>query len=129
MACHSAVIPLCICVSVSVRLCKQETESIVSALCVCFVVFSRFVCIVVGHLYLTLVSSCCLFFFLSSPGRILRAKRTVEAANPKEYEYVEGSIPIEWDGKSGLQHRCYIFELSLTWINGNVYKRAIQQSL
>lgn len=39
-----------------------------------------------------------LFFF---PGRIVRAKRIVEAANAKEYEYMEGSIPMEWDGKSG----------------------------
>uniref|UniRef100_A0A3Q0QV50 NADH:ubiquinone oxidoreductase complex assembly factor 2 n=1 Tax=Amphilophus citrinellus TaxID=61819 RepID=A0A3Q0QV50_AMPCI len=30
-------------------------------------------------------------------GRIVRAKRIVEAANPKEYEYMEGSIPMEWD--------------------------------
>lgn len=91
------------CLSVSVRLREQETESIVSALCVCPV--SRFVCIVVGRLYLTLVSSCCLFFFslllFFFPGRIVRAKRIVEAANAKEYEYMEGSIPMEWDGKSG----------------------------
>lgn len=90
------------CLSVSLRLREQETESIVSALCVCPV--SRFVCIVVGCLYLTLVSSCCLFFCLLLfffPGRIVRAKRIVEAANAKEYEYMEGSIPMEWDGKSG----------------------------
>ncbi|KAK7934287.1 hypothetical protein WMY93_005183 [Mugilogobius chulae] len=30
-------------------------------------------------------------------GRLVRAKRTMEAANPSEYEYMEGSIPIEWD--------------------------------
>ncbi|KAM9391707.1 NADH dehydrogenase [ubiquinone] 1 alpha subcomplex assembly factor 2 [Pholidichthys leucotaenia] len=30
-------------------------------------------------------------------GRVMRARRTVEAANPAEYEYMEGSIPIEWD--------------------------------
>eukprot|EP00064_Thunnus_orientalis_P008598 superscaffoldBa00001034_g8621 len=30
-------------------------------------------------------------------GRLVRAKRMVEAANPTEYEYIEGSIPIEWD--------------------------------
>lgn len=41
---------------------------------------------------------CFCFFF---PGRIVRAKRIVEAANAKEYEYMEGSIPMEWDGKSG----------------------------
>ncbi|XP_004547269.3 NADH dehydrogenase [ubiquinone] 1 alpha subcomplex assembly factor 2 isoform X1 [Maylandia zebra] len=29
--------------------------------------------------------------------RIVRAKRIVEAANAKEYEYMEGSIPMEWD--------------------------------
>lgn len=30
-------------------------------------------------------------------GRVVRAKRVVEPVNPSEYEYVEGSIPIEWD--------------------------------
>ncbi|XP_076587004.1 NADH dehydrogenase [ubiquinone] 1 alpha subcomplex assembly factor 2 [Chaetodon auriga] len=30
-------------------------------------------------------------------GRLVRAKRMVVAANPTEYEYVEGSIPMEWD--------------------------------
>ncbi|XP_029017600.1 NADH dehydrogenase [ubiquinone] 1 alpha subcomplex assembly factor 2 isoform X2 [Betta splendens] len=30
-------------------------------------------------------------------GRLVRAKRMVVAANPTEYEYMEGSIPIEWD--------------------------------
>ncbi|XP_072288801.1 NADH dehydrogenase [ubiquinone] 1 alpha subcomplex assembly factor 2 [Eucyclogobius newberryi] len=30
-------------------------------------------------------------------GRLVRAKRLVEAANPSEYEYMEGNIPIEWD--------------------------------
>ncbi|CAL8344920.1 unnamed protein product [Lota lota] len=30
-------------------------------------------------------------------GRSVRAKRMVEAANPTEYEYMEGSIPSEWD--------------------------------
>lgn len=44
------------------------------------------------------------FFF---PGRVVRAKRIVEAANPNEFEYTEGSIPMEWDGESGLQHPCY----------------------
>ncbi|KAK9523343.1 hypothetical protein VZT92_019741 [Zoarces viviparus] len=29
--------------------------------------------------------------------RLVRAKRMVEAANPTEYEYIEGSIPMEWD--------------------------------
>lgn len=61
---------------------------------------SRSQCAVVEHLCLTLASSRCLFF----PGRVTRAKRMVVAANPAEYEYAEGSIPIEWDGKSGLQH-------------------------
>uniref|UniRef100_UPI001ED84E69 NADH dehydrogenase [ubiquinone] 1 alpha subcomplex assembly factor 2 isoform X2 n=1 Tax=Scatophagus argus TaxID=75038 RepID=UPI001ED84E69 len=30
-------------------------------------------------------------------GRLVRARRMVEAANPREYEYIEGSIPVEWD--------------------------------
>ncbi|XP_077418432.1 NADH dehydrogenase [ubiquinone] 1 alpha subcomplex assembly factor 2 [Vanacampus margaritifer] len=30
-------------------------------------------------------------------GRLVRAKRMVEAPNPTECEYIEGSIPIEWD--------------------------------
>ncbi|XP_006626971.1 NADH dehydrogenase [ubiquinone] 1 alpha subcomplex assembly factor 2 isoform X1 [Lepisosteus oculatus] len=30
-------------------------------------------------------------------GQTIRAKRIVEATNPKEYEYQEGSIPSEWD--------------------------------
>ncbi|KAM3611729.1 uncharacterized protein V6R79_023289 [Siganus canaliculatus] len=30
-------------------------------------------------------------------GRLVRAKRIVVAANPSEYEYTEGSIPMEWD--------------------------------
>ncbi|XP_056139967.1 NADH dehydrogenase [ubiquinone] 1 alpha subcomplex assembly factor 2 [Lampris incognitus] len=30
-------------------------------------------------------------------GRTVRAKRMVEAANPTEYEYMEGNIPSEWD--------------------------------
>ncbi|XP_062237757.1 NADH dehydrogenase [ubiquinone] 1 alpha subcomplex assembly factor 2 isoform X3 [Platichthys flesus] len=29
--------------------------------------------------------------------RLVRSKRMVEAANPTEYEYIEGSIPMEWD--------------------------------
>uniref|UniRef100_UPI001ED7D15D NADH dehydrogenase [ubiquinone] 1 alpha subcomplex assembly factor 2 isoform X1 n=1 Tax=Scatophagus argus TaxID=75038 RepID=UPI001ED7D15D len=29
--------------------------------------------------------------------RLVRARRMVEAANPREYEYIEGSIPVEWD--------------------------------
>ncbi|KAM9823467.1 NADH dehydrogenase [ubiquinone] 1 alpha subcomplex assembly factor 2 isoform 1-T1 [Syngnathus typhle] len=33
----------------------------------------------------------------SSIRRLVRAKRMVEASNPAEYEYTEGSIPIEWD--------------------------------
>lgn len=36
---------------------------------------------------------------LCVPGRSVRPRRTVEAANPKEFEYLEGSIPSEWDGK------------------------------
>lgn len=50
------------------------------------------------------------------------------AANPTEYEYIEGSIPMEWDGKSGLQHHGYILLLSLTWISDNSNKRVTQQS-
>lgn len=34
---------------------------------------------------------------------LVRAKRVVEAANPTEYEYMEGSLPIEWDGESIVQ--------------------------
>ncbi|XP_054895323.1 NADH dehydrogenase [ubiquinone] 1 alpha subcomplex assembly factor 2 isoform X1 [Poeciliopsis prolifica] len=30
-------------------------------------------------------------------GRQIRARRMVEAANSAEYEYMEGSIPIEWE--------------------------------
>ncbi|XP_041854971.1 NADH dehydrogenase [ubiquinone] 1 alpha subcomplex assembly factor 2 isoform X2 [Melanotaenia boesemani] len=30
-------------------------------------------------------------------GRLVRSKRMVVPANPAEYEYVEGSIPMEWD--------------------------------
>lgn len=30
-------------------------------------------------------------------GRHIRAKRMVEAANPAEHEYIEGSIPMEWE--------------------------------
>lgn len=30
-------------------------------------------------------------------GRVVRAKRMVVAANPTEYQYMEGSIPQEWD--------------------------------
>lgn len=30
-------------------------------------------------------------------GRLVRAKRIVEAANPNEFQYTEGSIPTEWD--------------------------------
>lgn len=44
------------------------------------------------------------FLFVSFPGRLIRAKRIVEAANPTEYEYIEGNIPMEWDGESGPQH-------------------------
>jgi len=35
---------------------------------------------------------------LSSSGQVIRSRRLVEAANPKEFEYMEGSIPSEWDG-------------------------------
>ncbi|MCI4380656.1 hypothetical protein PGIGA_G00242630 [Pangasianodon gigas] len=30
-------------------------------------------------------------------GRVVRARRFVEASNPTEFEYLEGSIPSEWD--------------------------------
>ncbi|XP_072243853.1 NADH dehydrogenase [ubiquinone] 1 alpha subcomplex assembly factor 2 isoform X1 [Leuresthes tenuis] len=30
-------------------------------------------------------------------GRLARAKRIVVVANPKEHEYMEGNIPMEWD--------------------------------
>ncbi|CAJ1068992.1 NADH dehydrogenase 1 alpha subcomplex assembly factor 2 [Labrus bergylta] [Xyrichtys novacula] len=30
-------------------------------------------------------------------GRLVRAKRIIEAANPAEFEYTVGSIPTEWD--------------------------------
>ncbi|KAF4110163.1 NADH dehydrogenase [ubiquinone] 1 alpha subcomplex assembly factor 2 [Onychostoma macrolepis] len=30
-------------------------------------------------------------------GRVIRPRRLVEAANPKEFEYMEGNIPSEWD--------------------------------
>lgn len=30
-------------------------------------------------------------------GRLVRAKRMVVAANPTEFEYMEGNIPMEWD--------------------------------
>lgn len=30
-------------------------------------------------------------------GRVIRTRRQVEAANPNEFEYMEGSIPSEWD--------------------------------
>ncbi|KAK5871063.1 hypothetical protein PBY51_003965 [Eleginops maclovinus] len=30
-------------------------------------------------------------------GRLVRAKRMVVAANPTEFEYMEGNIPTEWD--------------------------------
>ncbi|KAM8887316.1 NADH dehydrogenase [ubiquinone] 1 alpha subcomplex assembly factor 2 isoform 1-T1 [Spinachia spinachia] len=30
-------------------------------------------------------------------GRLIRARRMVEAANPTEYKYIEGDIPMEWD--------------------------------
>ncbi|KAK2898380.1 hypothetical protein Q8A67_009798 [Cirrhinus molitorella] len=30
-------------------------------------------------------------------GRVIRPKRLVKAANPNEFEYMEGSIPSEWD--------------------------------
>ncbi|XP_076145883.1 NADH dehydrogenase [ubiquinone] 1 alpha subcomplex assembly factor 2 [Alosa pseudoharengus] len=30
-------------------------------------------------------------------GRVIRAKRMVIALNPNEFEYIEGSIPSEWD--------------------------------
>ncbi|XP_062854543.1 NADH dehydrogenase [ubiquinone] 1 alpha subcomplex assembly factor 2 [Trichomycterus rosablanca] len=30
-------------------------------------------------------------------GRVVRARRFVEASNPSEFEYLEGSIPSEWD--------------------------------
>ena len=56
--------------------------------------------------YLSLSVFFFLFFFFL-PGRVVHAKRMVETANPTEYEYIEGSIPIEWDGKSGPQHHCY----------------------
>ena len=60
-------------------------------------------CIIGEHHYLTLAVF--LFFF---PGRLARAKRIVVVANPTEHEYMEGSIPMEWDGEFGLQHPCRI---------------------
>ncbi|MCJ8734779.1 hypothetical protein PDJAM_G00239320 [Pangasius djambal] len=30
-------------------------------------------------------------------GRVVRARRFVEASNPTEFEYLEGSVPSEWD--------------------------------
>lgn len=32
-------------------------------------------------------------------GQIIKEKRFVEAVNIKEYEYVAGDIPTEWEGK------------------------------
>uniref|UniRef100_A0A1A8G7L5 NADH dehydrogenase (Ubiquinone) 1 alpha subcomplex, assembly factor 2 n=1 Tax=Nothobranchius korthausae TaxID=1143690 RepID=A0A1A8G7L5_9TELE len=61
-------------------------ESLVSA-SLCIYILLHFVCII-----LTLAS-----FFFVFPGRHVRAKRMVVAANPAEHEYTEGSIPIEWD--------------------------------
>lgn len=132
MACHSAVIPLCIlCVCASVCVCELETESIVSApLCVCFNSFA----FCTHHCWASLSHYCsisqssptCSFAF--SSGRLVRAKRLVVAANPTEYEYTESSIPMEWEGKSGLQHHSHILLLSLTWINDSVDRRITQQS-
>ena len=39
---------------------------------------------------------------LLSLGSMVRAKRMVVASNPTEFEYLEGSIPSEWDGKDSL---------------------------
>uniref|UniRef100_A0A1A8N0Q7 NADH dehydrogenase (Ubiquinone) 1 alpha subcomplex, assembly factor 2 n=1 Tax=Nothobranchius pienaari TaxID=704102 RepID=A0A1A8N0Q7_9TELE len=67
-------------------------ESLVSA-SLCIYILLHFVCIIFKHVHqLTLAS-----FFFVFPGRHVRAKRIVEAANPAEHEYTEGSIPIEWD--------------------------------
>ncbi|CAL1614691.1 unnamed protein product [Knipowitschia caucasica] len=30
-------------------------------------------------------------------GRVVRSRRLVEAVNPSEFEYLEGSVPVEWD--------------------------------
>lgn len=66
----------------------------------------RFVYIIVEHIHRTHAPSrCLLFLVVCFLGRLVRAKRIVVAANPTEHEYIEGSIPMEWDGKSGLQHR------------------------
>lgn len=73
-------------------------------LCVCVCVF---LCVLYASL-LSISHSCRLSLNFSHlfcfPGRMVRAKRLVVAANPTEYEYMEGSIPSEWDGRSGLQH-------------------------
>lgn len=114
MACHGAVIPLCVCVSVclsvSACLCEQEAQHCVCASLCLFVIPLRFACITVVRLThtpyrcLSLSFFVHFFFFFSvsvSPGRLVRAKRMVVAANPTEVDYTDSSIPIEWDGKSG----------------------------
>ncbi|KAJ8413990.1 hypothetical protein AAFF_G00065880 [Aldrovandia affinis] len=50
-------------------------------------------------------------------GRSLRAKRMVEPANPKEYEYLEGNIPSEW-GMRGEGHGSTAIGWGRTWIRG-----------
>uniref|UniRef100_A0A3P8VTG0 NADH:ubiquinone oxidoreductase complex assembly factor 2 n=1 Tax=Cynoglossus semilaevis TaxID=244447 RepID=A0A3P8VTG0_CYNSE len=39
----------------------------------------------------------CLNKFYFQKRRVVLAKRTMEAANPSEYKYMENSIPIDWD--------------------------------
>lgn len=77
-----------------------DTEHCVCASLCLFV----FLCVLYASLLGITISLMLLFFFFGFPGRLVRAKRMVVAANPTEYEYIEGSIPIEWDGKSTASH-------------------------
>lgn len=119
MACHSAVIPLCICVSVCLSAFCVSVQTGDGEHCLCAsVCLFVFLCVLYASLLSISISLvlplAVLFLFVCFPGKLIRAKRMVVAANPTEYEYTEGSIPMEWDGKSGLLHHCYICYLSLS---------------
>ncbi|XP_034152257.1 NADH dehydrogenase [ubiquinone] 1 alpha subcomplex assembly factor 2 isoform X2 [Esox lucius] len=50
-----------------------------------------------GLVMMDLLYTWCQMYRCGIGGRIVRAKRMVVAANPTEFEYLEGSIPSEWD--------------------------------
>lgn len=126
MACHSAVIPLSICVSVrpSVSVCLRALCLLL--MCV-FVFLCVFVCIVVEHLYLTLAVFLSTFCFVSQAGWSVPGgwwwQLMLQNMNMWKAAY-------QWSGTVSVDRSITVILLiSLVWMNDNVNKKATHQSI